>query len=283
MSGQLPQQIEQAPISYVTLFVYLAFGVLTNALDPQTAVLVHYGAAVPIFIQDGDWWRLITNAYLHGGLLHLGLNAYALYLLGPLLERTIGSGRFALLYVITAVAGSATAILTIDPRGYLVGGSAALFGMIGGMLALVARSGRTRIGFLRDHFARYLLGLVAANLVLGWLIPMVSNSAHVGGLISGFVLVYVFFDQGRERIDAIGRAIQGGWIAVFLALVAYTLFPVLRWDYQLERSLTAPTAEERATFERAVGHVRPEDEAFLRKELARLGPRGDALAQKLFR
>jgi len=288
MTAQLPQQIEQAPVSFVTLFAYLALAVLTNALNPEGPALVRWGAASPILIQDGDWWRLLTNAYVHWGLVHLLLNSYALYLFGPLLERTIGSVRFFVLYVVTAVTGSIVAILGMNVDAevlrILMGGSGALFGMMGGMLALVARSGRTRLGFLRNHFARSLMSLIAVNLVLGFMIPAVSNAAHIGGLISGFALIYLFFDTGRERVDLAGRALQGGAIALLLALGAYTLFPVMRWDYQLKRSLTAPTAAERATFSRAVGQVTPGDvEALSELFAARFGPRGEELSARWFR
>jgi membrane associated rhomboid family serine protease len=284
MNGDFARQLEASPVSYLTLFAYGALAILTNALDPSGPLMVRYGAAAPVLVQDGDWWRLLTNAYLHWGLIHLLLNGYALWLFGPGLERTLGSVRFAVLYVVSAVSGSATAMLFTHPLGILAGGSGALFGMLGAMLALVARSGRTRLAFLRHHFARSLLSLIAINLVLGWVIPAISNSAHVGGLISGFVLVYAFLDTGRERVDGVGRAIQAGWVAVLLALTCYALFPVLRWDYQLDRSRNAATAEERTRFARAVGRVTPRDVELLRTELRdQFGERGDRLWRDWFR
>ena len=129
----------------------------------------------------------------------------------------------------------------------LVGGSGALFGMLGAALALNVRGGRTILDFLENRGARWLISIVVLNLLAGFFITIVSNSAHVGGLVSGFVLVYCFLDTGRRaKVNATGRTIQAGWIAVFLALLLYQTHPVLRFDHNLVQYLRETDPARRA-------------------------------------
>lgn len=238
----------------VTLLVALAYVTLAVVTDFGSGDLVAHGAAVGIRIQDGEVWRLITHAFLHGGLLHLAFNTYFLIVVGPALERSMGSLRFALLYLLSAVGGGIAGSLWHFPMVPLVGGSGALFGMLGAAVALNMRAGRHLLDFLSYQGPRQLIFLIVVNLAIGWLIPVVSNAAHIGGLVAGFVLVFCFLDVGRRKPDRTGRAIQGGWIALYAAALLYACEPVLRWDHLLTRFEAAPSQEEGRAAARALVH-----------------------------
>ena len=230
---------DETPVSYVIALAYVTMAFLTDPMDPEPLDLIHYGAGVGFLIQDGEPWRLITHAFLHGGLIHLAFNTFFLIQIGPMVERRLGSVKFIVLYVITAVGGGVVGSLWHHPVTPLVGGSGALFGMMGAAVAINMRSGRHLLDFLDYHGPRQLLWLIAINLILGLLIPFVSNAAHIGGLISGFTLSFCFLERGRARIDGAGRAIQAGWIALFVSTLFYCSFPVLRWDYLLTQTARA--------------------------------------------
>ncbi|MHC4512790.1 MAG: rhomboid family intramembrane serine protease [Planctomycetota bacterium] len=235
MSERFMDVVNRSPVTFGVLGLYLLFALLTDVMSPTGEQLVEYGAAVPLLIMDGDIWRLVSHCFLHGGWLHLGLNAYALFLFGPLLEHRLGSLKFAILYLVAGIAGGIAAMLWPAPAMTLVGGSGALFGMLGAILASNLRSGRHFMEVMNHPGTRTILILLAVNLALGWLLPMISNSAHIGGLIGGFIATFCFLDRGRFKADASSRVIQAGWIAMLLSMVFYVLFPVVSNAYLIKR------------------------------------------------
>ena len=236
MSGLL-QRADETPVTYVIALVYVTMAFLTDPMNPPVGDLIHYGAAVGFLIQDGEHWRLLTHAFLHGGIIHLAFNTFFLIQIGPMLERRMGSVKFGALYLISAVAGGMAGSLWHHELVPLVGGSGALFGMLGAAVAVNMRSGRHLLDFLDYHGPRQLLGLIAINLILGLLIPFVSNAAHIGGLVSGFALAFCFLERGRSPVDGPGRAVQTAWVALFVSVLFYCAYPVVRWDYLMSRAV----------------------------------------------
>jgi membrane associated rhomboid family serine protease len=147
-------------------------------------------------VAHGDWWRLITAAFLHHGPFHLLLNMLALYWFGSLLERRIGSGRFVLLYLVSGLAGSAGALIA-SPTSPTVGASGAIFGILGAGLVLEQQ---------RDYvFGGSALGIIVINLVLTFAIPNISIGGHIGGLVGGAAATLGLSRFGRGHV-AYGRA-----------------------------------------------------------------------------
>jgi membrane associated rhomboid family serine protease len=152
--------------------------------------------ALAVGVAHGDWWRLITAAFLHYGPFHLLLNMLALYWFGSLLERRIGSGRFLLLYLVSGLAGSAGALL-LDPTTPTVGASGAIFGILGAGLVLEQQ---------RDYvFGGSALGIIVLNLVFTFSISNISIGGHIGGLIGGAAATLGLSRFGRGHA-AYGRA-----------------------------------------------------------------------------
>ena len=147
-------------------------------------------------VAHGDWWRLFTSAFLHGGPIHLLLNMVALYWFGSLLEQRIGSGRFLLLYIVSGLAGSAGALIAA-PTTPTVGASGAIFGILGAGLVLEQQ---------RDYvFGGSALGLIVINLIFSFAIPGISIGGHIGGLIGGILACLGLTRFGRGHA-AYGRA-----------------------------------------------------------------------------
>jgi membrane associated rhomboid family serine protease len=147
-------------------------------------------------VAQGEWWRLFTVTLLHGGLLHLLFNMYALYLSGPIVEQLYGRRLFLLFYLLLAAAGSIGSFVFGGDRP-AVGASGAIFGLFGLLLAV----SRTHNPVL-DRRGRMFLGqigsLVLVNLLIGLVIPNVDNAAHVGGLLGGLWIGYLI-PPGRVR------------------------------------------------------------------------------------
>ncbi|MDP9240442.1 MAG: rhomboid family intramembrane serine protease [Actinomycetota bacterium] len=144
-------------------------------------------------VAQGEYYRLITSAFLHYGPLHIAFNMYALWLFGQELERLYGRVRFLGLYFVSALGGSALAYLIIDPRAGLAGASGAVFGLFGAYFVTARKIGLSTGG---------ILALVGINLVLGFVIPGIGWQAHIGGLITGTAMaaVLAYAPRGPRRV-----------------------------------------------------------------------------------
>lgn len=229
----LLQKADETPVTLVVAIAYVTMAVLTDPFQPTTEQLANFGALRATDVWDGEPWRLLTYAFLHGGIVHLAVNMMSLLQLGPLLERSIGSLRFAALYIATAIGGGIFGCYVNHPLSPMVGGSGALFGMMGALLALLARSGRHSGDFFGSSAVRSVAGNIVVNLVLGWLIPYVSNAGHIGGLITGFVMTLCFLTSNRGAPSRFFRALQVTCAALFAAGLFSVMAPVTRWDYLL--------------------------------------------------
>jgi membrane associated rhomboid family serine protease len=147
-------------------------------------------------VANGEWWRLFTAPFLHYGPLHLGLNMLALYWFGPPLEEVLGRARFALLYLVGGLAGSAGALIA-SPDSVTVGASGAIFGMFGAAFVL-ERQGVAVFGGAA-------LTIIAVNLVFTFFIPGVSIGGHLGGLAGGAAGMLAMSGFGRSH-PVYGRA-----------------------------------------------------------------------------
>ncbi|HEV2739435.1 MAG TPA: rhomboid family intramembrane serine protease [Candidatus Elarobacter sp.] len=145
-------------------------------------------------LEHGQWWRIFTAAFLHGSIAHIGLNMLALYWLGREVEAFYGKARFALLYVL-AIVGSGLAIVYFS--AYTVptlGASGAIYGLFGALVAVGLRLGKRGRAMIMS-----MLPVVAINLAFTFSVPGISAAAHVGGLITGFLVGLVLFTGARQR------------------------------------------------------------------------------------
>jgi rhomboid protease GluP len=167
----------------VLAFVWLS---LTGGSESALS-LYHHGALYGVAVQHGEWWRIVTGAFLHGGLQHIFFNMIALWQIGALCEALFGRVRFAALYIIAMVA-SGVAITYLTPEQVTVGASGAIFGLFGGLVAAGLRLGQ-RGGIL----IKQTLPVIVINLIFTFAVPNISITAHIAGLISGFVAGFVLF------------------------------------------------------------------------------------------
>lgn len=158
-------------------------------------------------VAAGEWYRVFTAGFLHADLLHLGFNMFMLWLLGSMLEPSLGRGAFLATYVTSLVAGS-LGVLILDPNVVTVGASGAVFGLMGAAIIGQRAEGvspwQSGIG-----------GLLLINLALTFVVPGISIGGHVGGLVGGMaagaILVVL---RPRLRSDAVATALCMGLAGV---------------------------------------------------------------------
>lgn len=170
-------------------------------------------------VADGDWWRLITAAFLHGNLVHLGLNMLALYWLGSMVELFLGPVRYLALYVVSGLAGSAGALL-MTPTAPTVGASGAIFGIMGALLVIEYRQ--------TGQLAGQALSLIAINLLFTVSIPGISIGGHLGGLAGGLLATVALtrLAGGHTGYGRVGLVGVGGAALVGVASVAVAYWKV---------------------------------------------------------
>ncbi len=209
----------------------------TLVSGPGTRQLVNLGAMVAVFpgktglvgIALGQYWRLFTAMFLHAGIFHLAMNAYALWIFGRILEEEIGRGRMLAIYLVTGLCASAASYAFLPAAGVVggipifppgVGASGAIFGLFGAFVAYNYR--RREMRFYRARLMS-LLPIVVINVVLSLSIPNIDWRAHVGGLIAGFLAGYAAEGVGGDRATKRASSIVGFalLLAAAVALVAW--------------------------------------------------------------
>ena len=193
------QNLSRLPVTFaligacVAVFVAVAaagnsYGVPINVgIVTQPSEVLDLGALIPSLVANGQPWRLLTSVFLHAGFVHLAFNMLSLYFLGSFVEETFGRARFVGLYLLSGLSGG-IAYLYVDGVGSAVGASGAIFGLLGGVFGYSMRRGTFS---WQNPVIRQLLILTALNLYLGFSIPNISNTAHIGGLIGGLAFGFL--------------------------------------------------------------------------------------------
>ncbi len=169
----------------------------------------------PVLVADGEWWRLITAGFLHIGPLHIASNMFALWVLGRDLENVLGRGRFLALYMISLIGGSAAVMIFNSPNQPVAGASGAVFGLMGALLVVLLRA-KQPVG--------QVVGLIAINVVISQLVPGISLTAHIGGLVVGALCAAVLAYAPERNRTVVQAAALTGLTVVLLAVCAVATF-----------------------------------------------------------
>ena len=159
------------------------------------------------FVASGEWWRIVTSAFFHLGLIHLGFNMYVLYLYGPIVERMYGRIEYAAIYLLCAAGGSVLTIL-VDPRQFAAGASGAIFGIIG-LLFAVSRRHHAVVGREARAMMAGIGSYLVFLLIFTFVVPGISWTGHLGGLIVGAVLGFLLPPTGVATLSGMWRTPEG--------------------------------------------------------------------------
>ncbi|HST64858.1 MAG TPA: rhomboid family intramembrane serine protease [Mycobacteriales bacterium] len=174
------------PITLGLIAVCVVVFLLQQA-DPT--ITTRYGL-VPLFVEQGQWERLITSAFLHANVLHLATNMLTLYIVGAPLERVLRTGRYLTIYLLSALGGSLLSLWLSPQFSIGVGASGAIFGLFGALLILRRQVGAEASG---------LVVLIGLNLFISFAVPNISWQAHIGGLITGVLVALALRAADRAR------------------------------------------------------------------------------------
>ena len=211
--------LHSTPLTLILIGINVAIFLLGSILPDfdHTEMRIRFAQWAPL-IEQGEWWRGITAMFLHGSVMHLVFNMWALWLFGPALERRFGSLPFGALYLAAGLNGAAL-FHGLGSPALAVGASGAIFGLFGALLLNAYRQRHTRMG--QAIFSQLLL-LLGINLMLPFVVNGIAWEAHVGGLVAGAAIAFAW-----ERLPERGRGVVIQRTVIALAVAAAALAVLL--------------------------------------------------------
>lgn len=199
----------------VLTYALIAINVLAFVLQMASGNLEKQLTLWPPAVADGQFYRLVTSAFLHYGATHLLFNMWALYVVGPPLEMWLGRLRFGTLYALSGLGGSVLVYLISPLDTATAGASGAIFGLFGATFVVGKRLAAD---------VRWVLAVIAINLVFNLLVPLISSQriswqAHLGGLVTGGLVAAAYVYPPRERRNMIQAAVTIVVLMVFAVLI----------------------------------------------------------------
>ncbi|MEX3747052.1 MULTISPECIES: rhomboid family intramembrane serine protease [Lysinibacillus] len=177
----------------VSTLIAINFIIYVLTLLPGVGKLIEiYGVQVNAFIQQGEWWRVISAMFLHVDFSHVFFNMFSLFLFGPELEKIAGKARFITIYLLSGIVGNIATYLFSDSSYASLGASGAIFGIFGAFGALVFYTRRT-MPMLR----KLILPIIIISVIMTFLQQNVNVYAHLGGLVTGFLLGLIYLHPKR--------------------------------------------------------------------------------------
>ena len=175
----------------INIILYIITAIMSkNIFDINAYVLLYMGGNYGALVSHGQVWRLLTCAFLHGGLIHILCNMYALYALGPQVEILFGRVKYIIIYLLSAIGGSLLSY-KFSPSSLSIGASGAIFGLFGAMVVFVLKY-KDRIP---KKVLNNLFGVIILNLLIGFNLQGIDNFAHIGGLLVGALVAFLFLMQ----------------------------------------------------------------------------------------
>ncbi len=210
-TGTYPATMVLIGVNVIAFLLAIATG--SGGLSSVSGTVFQNFSLLGFQVADGEWYRLITGGFLHAGFMHLAFNMFALYFLGKILEPSVGTLRFVMIYFACLLAGSFGAILISGSFTPTVGASGAVFGIFGAVFIIARGRG------LND-LAREVGIILAINLALTFTISGISIGGHLGGVVGGVICGLLVIAGERGQLGAGAKALEyGGIVAIGLISV----------------------------------------------------------------
>ena len=197
-------------INVIIFALMYAFG----AGSENSETLIKFGANYLPLTKSGEYYRLITSAFLHIGVIHLLLNMYSLYVVGTQIEYFYGKIKYVLIYLFSAIMGSLFTLVLSSSNTLAAGASGAIFGLLGALLYF----GYHYRGYIGNVIIKQVIPIVLLNLYIGYVTPGIGNAAHIGGLIGGYIIAMAV---GFDKED---KAAKINGIIISIILTAFMIY-----------------------------------------------------------
>jgi len=201
-------------IMLICVFMYFFVAIYGgNFIDFDPNLLAYLGGSY----FGGEIWRVITSTFLHAGLIHLIVNMYSLYIIGPQVESFIGKWKFVFIYLLSAICGGLMSMVFIEPNVVSIGASGAIFGLMGALLYF----GYHYRLYLSDAMKSQIIPVIVINLVMGYFLGF-DNAAHVGGLIGGYLAAMAIGIKNKStKKDMLNGSVV---LVLYVAFLTYIIY-----------------------------------------------------------
>lgn len=204
-------------IILINLIVFGLMYVFGNGSE-NIDTLIKFGANYAPLTKSGEYYRLITSAFLHIGVIHLLCNLYALYVIGPQIEQFFGRVKYILIYLFSAIMGSLFTLVLSGDSTVSAGASGAIFGLFGAILYF----GYTYRGYIGNAIISQIVPVVLLNLFIGLTSTNIGNAAHIGGLVGGYVMsLSLGADIDESRSQKINGMVVTILLTIFMVYMAF--------------------------------------------------------------
>lgn len=180
---------------YPIVTTFLALNIFIYLLTVLPIVgdsILHAGIGANFLVTDGEWWRLITPMFLHGGIMHILFNMFCLFVFGPELEKIMGRMRFVTLFMLAGILANVATYFLQDPIYTHLGASGAIFGIFGSYAALVYYTKNSM-----PELRQIIIPIIAISVIMTFVQPNINVTAHLTGLIVGFLIGLSYFNPKR--------------------------------------------------------------------------------------
>lgn len=203
-------------VTYLIMLICILMYVLVVFMGASNKAYLLLGANLKALVKSGQIYRLITYAFLHGGLVHLIANMYSLYIIGSQIENNYGKLKFIFIYLVSALTGGL--LSAIFNNNISIGASGAIFGLLG---ALVYFGFHFRL-YLSDALKTRIVPVILINLLIGFMVTDIDNACHIGGLIGGYLAAMaVGIPEVENKKDKINGVIL---LLIYITFMSYLLF-----------------------------------------------------------
>ena len=203
----------------VCFVLFLLTGIFGGSfVNVSASTLVSLGGNIPYYTKGGEYWRLLSSIFLHGGILHLACNMYSLYVIGPQVESFYGKFKYLFIYLFSGITGSILSLAFSSSNVVSVGASGAIFGLLGAILYF----GYHYRVYLGNVLKSQIVPIIILNLGIGFMISGIDNFAHIGGLIGG---IFAAMAMGApEKSHTSDRANGSILMLIYLGFIIYLAF-----------------------------------------------------------
>jgi len=177
----------------VTTFLALNIFIFLLTVLPVVGIqILNAGVGVNYLVTDGEWWRLITPMFLHGGIMHILFNMFVLFVFGPELEKIMGKMRFVTMFMLSGIIANIATYILQEPYYTHLGASGAIFGIFGAYGALVYYTKKSM-----PELRQIIIPIIAISVIMTFVQPNINVTAHLTGLITGFIIGLSYFNPKR--------------------------------------------------------------------------------------
>ena len=192
------EYITYYPVVSLILLVHILLFLLTNLpIFPAKSIMENL-IGVNLYITQGEWWRLITPIFIHGGFSHLLFNSFSIFLFGPGLEKILGKFKFLFIYLFTGIAANIITLF-LEPLTYVhLGSSGAIFGLFGYYISIVV----FRKNMISQGNAQIITTIAALSLIMTFLQPNINIVAHIFGFLAGLIIGSISESKGKNILSS---------------------------------------------------------------------------------